>query len=80
MTVEIKEERMTTTGMHILSDVFCVGCGASVGWKYVSLISNIFWFSSFSATVDIILPFQEAAHETSQEGKIVLARCAAKMF
>jgi hypothetical protein len=23
------------TGMHTVSDIFCVGCGSIVGWKYV---------------------------------------------
>lgn len=30
---------MMTTGMHTVSDVFCVGCGSIVGWKYVRLFS-----------------------------------------
>ncbi|GMH18940.1 hypothetical protein Nepgr_020781 [Nepenthes gracilis] len=29
-----KEERMMITGMHTVVDIFCVGCGAIVGWKY----------------------------------------------
>ncbi|CAH9098170.1 unnamed protein product [Cuscuta europaea] len=28
------EERMMTTGMHTAADIFCVGCGSIVGWKY----------------------------------------------
>ncbi|KAK9913717.1 hypothetical protein M0R45_037526 [Rubus argutus] len=28
------EERMMITGMHTVADIFCVGCGAIVGWKY----------------------------------------------
>lgn len=30
-----KEERMMITGLHTVVDIFCVGCGAIVGWKYV---------------------------------------------
>ncbi|CAL9775338.1 unnamed protein product [Musa acuminata subsp. burmannicoides] len=30
----IKEDRMMMTGLHTVSDIFCVGCGAIVGWKY----------------------------------------------
>uniref|UniRef100_A0A1D1YEL3 Protein yippee-like n=1 Tax=Anthurium amnicola TaxID=1678845 RepID=A0A1D1YEL3_9ARAE len=30
-----KEERLMMTGMHTVSDIFCVGCGSIVGWKYV---------------------------------------------
>ncbi|GAB4828344.1 hypothetical protein Ancab_035341 [Ancistrocladus abbreviatus] len=29
-----KEERLMMTGMHTVVDIFCVGCGAIVGWKY----------------------------------------------
>lgn len=29
------EERMMMTGMHTVADIFCVGCGAIVGWTYV---------------------------------------------
>ncbi|GER26675.1 protein yippee-like [Striga asiatica] len=31
-----KEERMMMTGMHTVVDIFCVGCGSIVGWKYVA--------------------------------------------
>nr|CAD1839640.1 unnamed protein product [Ananas comosus var. bracteatus] len=34
VTVGIKEERLMMTGMHTVSDIFCVGCGSIVGWKY----------------------------------------------
>ncbi|URE45141.1 hypothetical protein MUK42_13715 [Musa troglodytarum] len=34
VTVGIKEERLMITGMHTVSDIFCVGCGSIVGWKY----------------------------------------------
>ncbi|CAK9133861.1 unnamed protein product [Ilex paraguariensis] len=29
-----KEEPMMMTGMHTVVDIFCVGCGSVVGWKY----------------------------------------------
>ncbi|CAL9008188.1 unnamed protein product [Prunus brigantina] len=29
-----KEERMMMTGLHTVADIFCVGCGSIVGWKY----------------------------------------------
>ncbi|KVH94812.1 hypothetical protein Ccrd_003117, partial [Cynara cardunculus var. scolymus] len=35
VTVGEKEERMMITGMHTVVDIFCVGCGSIVGWKYV---------------------------------------------
>ncbi|KAL7133950.1 hypothetical protein ABFS83_12G173300 [Erythranthe nasuta] len=34
VTVGEKEERMMMTGMHIVVDIFCVGCGSIVGWRY----------------------------------------------
>ncbi|GAB2299570.1 hypothetical protein Dimus_033633 [Dionaea muscipula] len=34
VTVGEKEERMMRTGMHTVADIFCVGCGSIVGWKY----------------------------------------------
>lgn len=36
VTVGEKEERMMITGLHTVVDIFCVGCGSIVGWKYVS--------------------------------------------
>ncbi|KAL5984430.1 hypothetical protein ACLOJK_018535 [Asimina triloba] len=34
VSVGVKEERLMMTGMHTVADIFCVGCGAIVGWKY----------------------------------------------
>ncbi|CAN1259410.1 Protein yippee-like At3g11230 [Linum perenne] len=34
-----KEERLMMTGKHTVADIFCVGCGSIVGWKYVSFDS-----------------------------------------
>ncbi|GKU92103.1 hypothetical protein SLEP1_g5876 [Rubroshorea leprosula] len=34
VTVGEKEERLMLTGMHTVADIFCVGCGSMVGWKY----------------------------------------------
>ncbi|XP_013648007.2 protein yippee-like At3g55890 [Brassica napus] len=31
-----KEDRMMITGLHTVTDIFCVGCGLNVGWKYVT--------------------------------------------
>ncbi|CAK8566507.1 unnamed protein product [Lathyrus sativus] len=28
------EERHMMTGLHTVADIFCVGCGSIVGWKY----------------------------------------------
>lgn len=37
VTLGEKEDRLMMTGMHSVADIFCVGCGSIVGWKYVSL-------------------------------------------
>ncbi|XP_026417779.1 protein yippee-like At3g55890 isoform X1 [Papaver somniferum] len=34
VNVGAKEDRMMITGLHTVVDLFCVGCGAIVGWKY----------------------------------------------
>lgn len=34
------EERHMMTGLHTVADIFCVGCGSIVGWKYVRLRGN----------------------------------------
>ncbi|KAG8374406.1 hypothetical protein BUALT_Bualt11G0128500 [Buddleja alternifolia] len=34
VTVGEKEERLMITGLHTVVDIFCVGCGSIVGWKY----------------------------------------------
>jgi hypothetical protein len=34
VTVGEIEERMMMTGMHAVCDIFCVGCGSILGWKY----------------------------------------------
>lgn len=31
-----KEERLMTTGMHVVADIACAKCLNVVGWKYVS--------------------------------------------
>ncbi|KAH7672925.1 putative Yippee-type zinc-binding protein [Dioscorea alata] len=34
VTVGAKEDRMMMTGLHTVVDIFCVGCGSILGWKY----------------------------------------------
>ncbi|GKV06012.1 hypothetical protein SLEP1_g17950 [Rubroshorea leprosula] len=34
ITLGEKEDRMMMTGVHTVVDIFCVGCGSIVGWKY----------------------------------------------
>ncbi|KAG6511904.1 hypothetical protein ZIOFF_029983 [Zingiber officinale] len=36
VTAGTKEERMMLTGLHTVSDIFCVGCGSNLGWNYIS--------------------------------------------
>ncbi|WVZ91521.1 hypothetical protein U9M48_037680 [Paspalum notatum var. saurae] len=31
-----KDERMMTTGVHTVCDIFCVACGSILGWKYLA--------------------------------------------
>ncbi|XP_052200409.1 protein yippee-like isoform X1 [Diospyros lotus] len=40
VTVGEKEERVMTTGLHTVADIFCVGCGSIVGWKYETAHEN----------------------------------------
>ena len=35
MNVGSKDDRMMTTGLHTVCDIFCVACGAILGWKYL---------------------------------------------
>lgn len=35
VSVGESEDRMMMTGVHTVADIFCVGCGSIVGWKYV---------------------------------------------
>lgn len=30
----INEERIMTTGLHVVADIYCVYCNQNVGWKY----------------------------------------------
>jgi len=32
-----KEDRLMTTGLHTVADIYCNKCLQVVGWKYVSL-------------------------------------------
>ncbi|KAK8709038.1 hypothetical protein V6N13_060071 [Hibiscus sabdariffa] len=36
ISVGEKKDRMMMTGMHTIVDIFCVGCGSILGWKYES--------------------------------------------
>ncbi|KAH9624157.1 hypothetical protein KSS87_004750 [Heliosperma pusillum] len=36
ITTGDQEQRLMLTGMHTVVDIFCVGCGSIVGWKYES--------------------------------------------
>ncbi|CBI25495.3 hypothetical protein VitviT2T_018947 [Vitis vinifera] len=34
ISVGVHEEKMMMTGMYTVADIFCVGCGSIVGWRY----------------------------------------------
>ncbi|GJM96290.1 hypothetical protein PR202_ga13111 [Eleusine coracana subsp. coracana] len=36
VNVGVQEDRLMMTGVHTVSDIFCVGCGATLGWKYLT--------------------------------------------
>lgn len=57
VTSGVKEDRMMITGMHTVSDIFCVGCGSIVGWKYVRLSKVI---SEFPVYIALHLSFYDA--------------------
>ena len=77
------EDRPMMTGLHTVADIFCVGCGSIVGWKYVRLWGSAsFKHHGFFACVYVVFSyssgaFQETAYEKNQkykEGKSVLER------
>ena len=35
-----KEQRLMTTGLHTVCDLFCNGCMQPIGWKYVGHIQQ----------------------------------------
>lgn len=89
VSVGEQEERMMMTGMHTVVDIFCVGCGSIVGWKYVRILTSSSLsfthththhsFVSKAETVFATFLYQEAAHEKSQKykvGKYILERYA----
>ena len=36
-------DRQMTTGNHTVRDIYCVKCGVTLGWKYVSVSGSISW-------------------------------------
>lgn len=34
VTMGHKDDRLLTTGLHTVSDIFCAACGTNVGWYY----------------------------------------------
>ena len=78
VTPGVKEDRMMITGMHTVSDIFCVCCGSIVGWKYVRFVKIISQSYVYCLASEFYEPLlQEAAHEKNQrykEGKYILER------
>jgi hypothetical protein len=56
VTPGVKEDRMMMTGMHTVCDIFCVGCGSIVGWKYVRFVKII----SYSCVFCLASEFYES--------------------
>jgi hypothetical protein len=71
-------DRQMTTGNHTVRDIYCIKCGVTLGWKYVS----IFWLASYTYKLggrlaDEVISFQDRAYDPSQkykEGKYILER------
>jgi len=64
-------DRPMTTGNHTVRDIYCVKCGTTLGWKYVSSVTEYWWLILF------MLQQQDKAYEYSQrykEGKYILER------
>ena len=67
-------DRQMTTGNHTVRDIYCVKCGVTLGWKYVS----VFGCCELSVgSADEVISFQDRAYDPSQkykEGKYILER------
>ena len=41
------EERVLLTGLHAVADIYCECCKTTLGWKYVSKLSEFLLFSVY---------------------------------
>uniref|UniRef100_R7W3G2 Uncharacterized protein n=1 Tax=Aegilops tauschii TaxID=37682 RepID=R7W3G2_AEGTA len=71
---ESEDDRMMTTGLHTVRDIFCVACGAILGWKYVCNM-NLYPYSSFQcpSLIGFVSAFEK--DQRYKEGKFILERC-----
>ena len=63
-----------TTGNHTVRDIYCVKCGTTLGWKYVSISCGLHLLNEFNIKTRLT---QDKAYEPSQkykEGKYILER------
>ncbi|KAH9736475.1 protein yippee-like [Citrus sinensis] len=65
ITVGEKEERMMMTGMHTVVDIFCVGCGSIVGWKYEAAQEKAQKYKEGKFILESDIEFQFATWELS---------------
>ncbi|CAH2064019.1 unnamed protein product [Thlaspi arvense] len=40
ISIGVKDDKMMITGLYTVTDIFCVGCGLKVGWKYETAHDN----------------------------------------
>lgn len=69
-------DRQMTTGNHTVRDIYCIKCGVTLGWKYVS-ISDPVCMQLTGTLADEVISFQDRAYDPSQkykEGKYILER------
>ena len=59
VTVGRAEERMMTSGMHTVEDIYCCCCGQLLGWKYVRPFCPIYGFTSEWSFASICLRVQK---------------------
>ena len=71
-------DRQMTTGNHTVRDIYCIKCGVTLGWKYVSIFCSYIYIYELGGTVaDGGISIQDRAYDPSQkykEGKYILER------
>jgi len=73
-------DRQMTTGNHTVRDIYCIKCGVTLGWKYVSIFCPYIYIDigELGGTLaDEAISFQDRAYDPSQkykEGKYILER------
>ena len=39
-----EEDKLFTTGNHVIQAIFCADCRAKIGWKYVTIFYVTLWY------------------------------------